>query len=265
MIVGDSNIAGSGLSQQEILSEVLEKKLGVSVYPLSPERIKVLYSNSFFINNPPELVIVESIERGIQDSKALAPLRLKEFKKSSLLTKVKESFQMNSYLQKIAITGDRFLKGNMLQYLRARINGKGPTVDKLPSNSECSVQFLQGSQVNRNAPVDKIDQIVERLKESRDVLLRRGIRFIFLPIPNKETIYFKCLGTEKPFFLERLVHRLQEEHVEVIDTMSAFEKAYHQYSTMLYHVDDDHWNAEGVRITAELLEHQIRKGGILQK
>ncbi|MGB9628950.1 MAG: hypothetical protein ACPL6D_09830, partial [Thermodesulfobacteriota bacterium] len=34
VIAGDSNIAGSGLSQEETLSEVLENQLKVKVYPL---------------------------------------------------------------------------------------------------------------------------------------------------------------------------------------------------------------------------------------
>ena len=30
---------------------------------------------------------------------------------------------------------------------------------------------------------------------------------------------------------------------------------------LLYHLDDDHWNADGVKLTADLLEKQIRQGG----
>ena len=36
VIIGDSNIAGSGLTQEEILSEVLEEQLKDSVYPYAP-------------------------------------------------------------------------------------------------------------------------------------------------------------------------------------------------------------------------------------
>ena len=43
VIIGDSNIAGSGLTQEDILSEVLEKKLKVGVYPLSPGRLGYLF------------------------------------------------------------------------------------------------------------------------------------------------------------------------------------------------------------------------------
>ena len=36
VIIGESNIAGSSLTQEEILSEVLEDQLKVSVYPYAP-------------------------------------------------------------------------------------------------------------------------------------------------------------------------------------------------------------------------------------
>jgi len=261
MIVGDSNVAGSGLSQQELLSEALERRLGVSVYPLSPERLRVLHSNSMFMENPPSLVIMESIERGLRDPKVSAPLRAGEFQQPSSFSRLIMAIRLNGILQKIAILADRTLKGNMLQYLRARINGKGPSMEPMEMKSECPTLFLHGTQVNRDFPMKEIDQIARRLKESRDVLLKKGIRFIFLPVPNKETIYFKCLGIERPIFLDRLVQRLRELNVEVVNTLPAFEKTYQQRSMMLYHFDDEHWNAKGVNITADLLEHQIRQGG----
>ncbi len=46
MIVGDSNIAGSSLSQEELLSEILEKNLGQSVYPLASERLRAVFQHN---------------------------------------------------------------------------------------------------------------------------------------------------------------------------------------------------------------------------
>lgn len=260
MIVGDSNIAGSGLSQNELLSEVLERKLGVSVYPLSPERLKILYVDSLFMEHPPDIVIFASVERGIHDPKVLSPLRTGEFQQPSSWSQLTAAIRLNDILQKIAIILDRIFKGNMLQYLRARINRMGPSVSQIGKDPACPVLFLQGNNVTRNVPMEQIDQIGKKLKESSDVLAKKGIRFIFLPVPNKETIYFNCLGTKRPFFLEQLSRRLRELNVEVVDTQAAFEEAYQERSTMLYHADDDHWNAEGVKLAADLLEQQIRQG-----
>lgn len=261
LIVGDSNIAGSSLSQNELLSEVLELRLGVSVYPLSPERLKAMHSHGLFRKHAPDILIMESVERGINNFKALSPLRPNEFQQPSLWSQFMLSIQLNDVLQKIAIVLDRLLKGNMLQYLRARINEKEPSINQPSTAPSCPTFFLQGPEVNQNASMRQIEAIAKMLKESSDVLSKKGMRFIFLPVPNKETIYFDCLKTNKPDFIERLVRRLRELNVEVIDTQAAFDEAYQKRSMLLYHLDDDHWNADGVKLTADLLEKQIRQGG----
>jgi hypothetical protein len=265
MIVGDSNIAGSGLSQDELLSEVLERRLGVSVYPLSPERLKTLNSNGLFMEHTPDIVILESIERSSHNPKAFSPLQSEDFQQPSRWSQFMTAAHQSSVLQKITIILDRAFKGNMLHYLRARINGAGPSISQNSVIPSCPVLFLHGSEVNRNTPVEQIEQIAKNLKDSSDVLSKRGIRFIFLPVPNKETIHYECLGTMRPVFIEHLVQRLRQLNVEVVDTQAAFEEVYKKRSTMLYHVDDDHWNAEGVKLTADLLEKQIRQNGISVK
>ena len=261
MIVGDSNIAGSGLSQNELLSEVLERRLGVSVYPLSPERLKAIHSNDLFREHTPDILILESVERGMNNPNTLSTLLSKKFQQPSRWSQFMLSIRLNDVLQKIAISLDRVFKGNMLQYLRARINGKKPSKSQHFTVSSCPILFLQGPEVNQNAPMRQIESIAKILKESSNVLSKKGIRFIFFPVPNKETIYFDCLKTNKPDFIERLVQRLRELDVEVIDTQAAFDEAYQKRSILLYHLDDDHWNADGVRLAADLLVKQIRQGG----
>jgi hypothetical protein len=203
---------------------------------------------------------MESVERGIYKPKALSPLKPKDFQQPSRWSQFMLSIQLSNALQKIAIVLDRILKGNMLQYLRARINGKEPSINQPSTAMSCPTFFLQGPNVNQNASMRQIEPIAKILKESSDVLSKKGIRFIFFPIPNKETIYFDCLKTNKPDFIERLVRKLRELNVEVVDTQAAFEEAYQKRSILLYHLDDDHWNADGVRLAADLLEKQIRQG-----
>ena len=53
------------------------------------------------------------------------------------------------------------------------------------------------------------------------------------------------------------MQRLRDLDVEVVDTLPAFEDTYQRESTILYHFDDEHWNAEGVNLAADLLEKQI--------
>jgi len=82
-----------------------------------------------------------------------------------------------------------------------------------------------------------------------------------MPIPNKENIYHEYLGTKKPIFLENLISKLNELGVEVVDTQKAFDQVTAKTSSSLYHRDDTHWNAKGVKVAADLLADLIRKKG----
>lgn len=256
VIVGDSNIAGSSLTQEELLSEVLEKKLGQGVYPLAGERLRALFQHNLLRRNLPEIVILSSIERDIPDG--LSQLKPKDFRTRSRIGEIPEAIRFNTVIQRIAIVLDRVFKANMLNYLRARINGSSPSYRRVSASTECPIFFLQGPSANLDASSRQIERAVERLKEYDDFLRKRGIRFIFLPIPNKETIHYEYLNTRKPDFLERLTRKLQELNIEVINTQKAFDDFYQKTGSMLYHRDDSHWNGLGVQVTADLLHKQIR-------
>lgn len=62
VIIGDSNIDGSGLTQDDTLFEVLGRRLKCGVYPFTNGNI---FTSERFRDNPPEVVILESIERSI--------------------------------------------------------------------------------------------------------------------------------------------------------------------------------------------------------
>lgn len=255
MIVGDSNVAGSSLSQEELLSEVLEKKLGQSVYPLAGERLRALFKHDLISRNLPDIVVLAGIERDLPES--LPPLKHKDLRTSSLLEKNLRKLRLNSVIQNIAVLIDRIFKANMLNYLRARINGSSPSQRRVGTTTECPIFFLQGIDANKASTSERIEQTALRLKEYRDFLQKKGVRFIFLPIPNKETIFYHYLKTQRPFFLDELVKKSRELDIEVINTQKAFEDFYQKTGSMLYHRDDTHWNEQGVRIAADLLEMQI--------
>jgi len=258
VIVGDSNIAGSSLSQEELLSEILEKNLGQSVYPLASERLRAVFQHNLLKKNLPEIVILASIERDLPEG--LSPLKPRDFTTPSRFDRLVEDMRFNPVVQRTAVVIDRIFKGNMLNYLRARLNGSGPSQRRVLSGKECPIFFLQGAAINEDSPRSRVDTAVERINKYDDFLKKRGIRLIFLPIPNKETIHYQHLKTKKPDFLERLTGRLEELNIEVINTQKVFDDFYQKTGSMLYHGDDSHWNALGVRITADLLEKQIKAG-----
>jgi len=150
---------------------------------------------------------------------------------------------------------------NMVHYLRA-------TVERTFSDREkglhCAntkfgeVLFFEGAKANEDIPENQLSQVTQTIKAYHDFFQRRGIRFIFLPVPNKESIFYESLGTRRPVFLKRLISRLKVLNVETVDTQEAFEQAFEK-DVLVYQKDDTHWNAEGVRIAAGLVKTLIEK------
>ncbi len=261
VIIGESNIAGSGLTQEEILSEVLENQLKVSVYPYAPVGgISSFLKDDRFIENPPDIVVFARIEREILELSSLKPI-----KENKLSSRFKRQIQQNRLIQSVAIRLDRFSKRIMLHYFRACLRrgisgpeyiGSGPV-----SSPYGPIFFIQGGKANEDVPKEKLNKAIQVIKSYNDAVKRRGIRFIFLPIPNKENIFYGYLRTKRPFFLEQLISELKGHGVETIDTQEAFEEAFQKSQVLLYHTDDTHWNGNAVRIAADLLAKVIDEKG----
>ncbi len=257
VIIGESNIAGICLSQEEILSEMLEDRLKVSVYPYAPVGgINSFLKNERFIKNSPDIVIFARIERELLDLDSLKPIRGEKW-----FARLKQPLQENPVVQSLAITLDRMSKMAMLHYYRASLR-RSISPPKARAQSSISSQygpifFIQGKSANENIPKEKLDRAIQRIRSYDEAVKRRGIRFIFLPIPNKENIFYKDLETTRPVFLERLISELKKYGVETIDTQKAFEEAFQKDHILLYHTDDTHWNGNGVRLTADLLAKSI--------
>jgi alginate O-acetyltransferase complex protein AlgJ len=278
VIVGDSNTAGSSLTQKETLSEVLGEVLGVAVYPLAPASINTFLKDVRFMDFPPKIVVLATIEREIthlrQPKRELVRVgRLKKW-----LSGLELSIKAAPAVQVVAISVDRALRWNLLHYCRASLRRavSGPSSAVSPAASAPSLAatggtqwaassgkgpmlFLQGVQANEPVTDDRIRQTVATISSYNALLKARGIRFVFLPIPNKENIYADHLPVKsKPDFLLRLIPALQASGVETIDAQAAFDEAYRTKGALLFHLDDSHWNREGVRLSANLVAGTIR-------
>ena len=265
VVIGDSNIAGSGLTQEDILSEVLERKLKVGVYSISPGSLGTFLKETRFKKDPPDIVIISSVERFIF---YLPPV--KDTSKSKLRSQIREigdrlrnQISGNRLIQCVGVYLDRIYKANMLQYMRASLRRIGsPHSEAIPSNSVSSkygpVLFFQGAYLNKDVPKDQFDKAVQVIKTYDQLLRSKGIHFIFLPIPEKENIYHEGLQTKKPVFLEQLISTLKNLGIETVDTQTAFDDAF-QKGVLLYHTDGTHWNENAVKIAADLIKDLIEK------
>ena len=72
--------------------------------------------------------------------------------------------------------------------------------------------FFFPSDTDRSPSDEDLDAIADRLVRYRDFLADRHIDFIFLPVPNKRTIYYDLVPLDsQPVFVSRLIHRLRAD------------------------------------------------------
>jgi alginate O-acetyltransferase complex protein AlgJ len=267
VIIGDSNTAGTGLTQEDMLSRVLARGTGKSVYALAPASVNTFLKERRFLDSRPSLVIVASIEWDIPSLRSMKRELASPPGYERMLINMRCAFKEGRFVQTLAVPLDRVLKANMLHFTRASLRRAVASIPRgglqaLPGNRPASmVRFVFGERANQDVPPEQLDRAVRVIVSYHEFFRKWGARFIFLPIPNKENIWYGMLPSQKkPVFLRQLIDRLKAEGVETIDTQRAFEDAARGRGTMLYHTDDSHWNRDGVRLAASLLAEQIRSG-----
>ena len=249
VIIGDSNVAGSGLSQEETLSEVLQAKLHALVYPYSPANMNRFLNDTTFQNHLPKVVIVVSMERFIPE---LPIPEIWNGFKIQMKRKYLEKMWRQKFYVDLFIFLDRLYKQNMYHYIKARIFPKTRGI-----TYGGGVYFFHGERETKDIPNQKFEGIVQTIEAEKQVMERRGIRFIFLPIPNKENILHEYLPSKKKRgFLKDLIRELKKKGIEVVDTQTLFDQAYGR-GVSLYNDNETHWNAVAVQKVANLLAVEL--------
>jgi alginate O-acetyltransferase complex protein AlgJ len=259
VIIGDSNIAGEGLTQEEMLSEVLEERLKVPVYPYAPVgSVNTFLKDLRFKKDPPLVIIVSYVERNIFNMPF--PKRYRRRERFQSFYEWRDRLRQIRWVQSAGVLIDRLFKMNMLNYIRASIGNKvSVNFYHFPSKFG-PMLFVQGEAANKEVPYERFHKAVETIEAYDQILRKRKIRFIFLPIPNKENIYHDFLpDPRRPVFLEQLIRELKKRKVETVDTQKAFEDEYRKHSALLFFLDDSHWNPRGVRLAADLTARLMEK------
>ena len=251
VVIGDSNIAGATLSQEDTFTEVLEDMIDGDVYSMGAANINDYLEDKRFVDDPPDRVIMASI-------RALPNI----YKNPSSMTAQERVIKKKDITQKIIQEIDRFLKLRIIRYANSSLERginkffNENAVDNIAFVSE-DVLFLKLENDENRRTDEDLDLAASIIKSYHDYFVSQEIEFIFLPIPNKRDIYHELLPEEqKSNFVPLLIERLQSEGVSVVDIQVAFEEAY-KNGEELYHLDDTHWNKYAVGIAAQLTAKTI--------
>lgn len=246
LIIGDSNIVGSGLDQPDTLSNQLAQLTGLKVYSIASCDINdyIELFNAGIIRRP-KVLICSSIERYLPRLSLCDPRR-----------RLRHSFiKQNPIIQSLAQRIDKLIRANSLEYLRASYL-RATSASSYPPRKGDIILFQGKSAVLRENE-ENIQLLVRILWDYQAYARATQSRFIFVPIPNKETIYWDLLNLPKqPGFLTRLIPQLQQAGIATVDTLSLFNQL-KEKNIMPYHKDDTHWNKNGVAVTAKQLAQML--------
>lgn len=139
VVIGDSLVAGSTLTQSDMFTEKLEKITGQRVYPYAPSNINLFINDKRFISKSPKIVVLVMAEKLFQDIPEVSS-EIKSMDSGSFLgldtIKPKGDqncscsaaqlllnlnfVKFNTNVQKVAIIFDRLKKKYFFDYMRVQ-------------------------------------------------------------------------------------------------------------------------------------------------
>ena len=255
LFIGDSFTQGCSLGQDEIISNRVKDKLGagIKVYNMAPCSFS---SYERFVNTgiikKPRLIIYSIVER-------VVPEMMSDYNasmNSKFKSKVIDFFEignMNVYIDKV-------FKHFSINSIQAWIHdSKGIGV---PAKGNPNMFFMKGvSQKHSEQDLYKTAGVVTSYKRYCDSL---GIKFIFIPMPDKETVYYELVPFGKqPDYLRKLDSLLGKAGVTTINTLKIYNNYRRINKELLYHFDDSHWNSNATELISKHIAEKMKGENLL--
>ncbi|MFA6512277.1 MAG: hypothetical protein WCV86_04100 [Patescibacteria group bacterium] len=239
LIIGDSYIAGSGLTQTNTISnQVMKMDDNLKVYNMAPSSFsqfdKLVKLGRI---HKPKQIIFSIAERNI-------PSEIKYYiphSKKETIQNILNYNGLNAYIDKI-------IKVYPLKWIKARAkNAKGIGTEGI---NDSKMYFFQGS--NQKHEEEDLINTVNTLISYKEYCDSLGIEFLFLPMPDKETVYYELVPfSEQPNYLFQLDSLLKSNGVSTINTLRIYNDYRRENDNLLYHLDDTHWNSNATELISK--------------
>ena len=257
LFIGDSFIAGSGVSQDSTITNLMNDKLGNKflVYNMAPANFNdFLRLRNRNLIGKPKIIIFSKLESFIYQ----LPHHQINFnivnRSNNYLTNFFDSIILsdNHFFTFL----DRFSRMYSLNYLAQNL---GFIKNVNPRGINNKNMFYPSIPENNSTRVENISSIIESINGYKKYCDSVGIKFLFLPIPNKNTIYYNDYGYRKqPDFLLKLLKEANNHNLQFINVQEIF-SVYTKLNpnNYLYQFDDTHWNSNGINLLVDSIIKKI--------
>jgi hypothetical protein len=243
VVVGDSEAAGSGATQDDTLAEILGADHGIATYPYAPSTVPEFLADDRFRDRPPRFVVIECVERNVLETFGTVP------RAGGLPRRVR-----SAAAQKVELALTRIKELHSLEFLRARLRPRRVV-------AYGGMLFQRGPAAAAPSDPRRIAAAADGLARLAASLRGRGMRAAVMIVPDKETIYSDLLpGAPIPTLLPAIHAALRERGVAVLDLEEIF-RAARQRGETPYFLDDTHWNPAGTRLAASALSDWVNGHG----
>lgn len=282
VIFGTSNVGGSQLSQETLVSELLAKKYNIPSYNYALRPMQFFWEDERFQKTPPKYVVILSTGDGIISGDEVTALQ-----------ETNKSHQVREYQ-----SYDQWWKENLgVDYIKAYLNYDGITPwlkylsttryiankirrdtlnllftknqlasiyanERIIYDPKLDMLFFDSMDPLLNEQKEaSIKQTISQLKQTQKVLKTRGITLIVIGVPTKVSLYsetYRDLPREK-FALVKMEEEMEKneiEHLELYDLMS---NLFRRGGMLLHFKQDTHWNSKTNEIITELLAKRIKE------
>ena len=241
LFIGDSQIAGSSLEQQNILSEKVKAAFGGKAHTYNMAPCSFAQLELYLLRGQikkPRLIIFSNTE-------AMTPPLFKPLNRLSTKNKMQGLLETGNLNTRI----DRFIRFYSVQWLRARLLS---TVHGAPSPVNPDLFFYNSYRDVNKDPRPTIASILSYKKYCDE----QGIDFIYMPVPSKHTVYYEMAALpSQPDYVYRVVDSLENRGVKCINTQEVFNRSRKEGIGWLFHLDDMHLNATGTQVlTNEIVQ-----------
>lgn len=126
-----------------------------------------------------------------------------------------------------------------------------------------SRNILEDARSSDPLPETSVDAVARELERRREWLAARGIRYLVVVAPNKNTVYPEKLPdalrpTDPEGHLAQFVRYIKDyTKVDIVDVTPALEE--HKKREQVFYVTDSHWNAHGAFAAyREIMRHIVK-------